>query len=58
MRKNKLNVLKKNIKAYSKEFRTFNINEISDEKFQELLNTHKLDITNLENEYTEKYTKK
>ncbi|ADQ80344.1 DEAD-like helicase [Paludibacter propionicigenes WB4] len=58
MRKNKLNGLKKNIKAYSKEFRTFNINEISDEKFQELLNTHKLDITSLEIEYTEKYTKK
>jgi replicative superfamily II helicase len=57
MRKNKLNNLKKNIKAFIKEFKIYNINEISDEKIQELINTHNLDIQSIENSYTEKWTK-
>ena len=57
MRKNRLNTLKKNIKAFMKEFKIYNINEISDEKIQELINTHNLDIKNIENDYAEKWTK-
>jgi len=57
MRKGKLNTFKANIKSFAKEFKNYNINDIGDEKIQELINIHKLDIHSLENQYTEKYTK-
>jgi len=57
MRKNRLFNLKKNIKAFMKEFKIYNIKEIGDEKIQELINTHNLDIQSIENNYTEKWTK-
>lgn len=58
MRKGKLNLLKTAIKSFIKEFKNYNINEIGDEKIQEFINVHKLDISNLENSYTEAYKKK
>jgi len=58
MRKGKLKLLKTTIKSFVKEFKNYNINEMSDEKIQEFIILHKLDILNLENEYTEKYYKK
>ena len=57
MRKGKLKALKTSIKSFAKELKNYKINEISDEKIQELINFHKLDIQSLENEYTEKYIK-
>lgn len=57
MRKGKLKALKTSIKSFSKEFKNYKINEISDEKIQELINFHHLDIQSLENEYSEKYIK-
>jgi len=57
MKKGKLNLLKKNIKAFIKEFRLYKIGEISDEAIQNFINTHKLDLKSLESEYTEKWTK-
>jgi len=58
MRKGKLNLLKTSIKSFVKEFKNYKINEIGDEKIQEFINVHKLDISNLENSYTENYKKK
>ncbi|SFF24590.1 DEAD/DEAH box helicase [Sunxiuqinia elliptica] len=55
MRKGKLKLFKASIKSFIKEFKNYNINELSDEKIQEFINTHKLDISNLENSYAEKY---
>jgi replicative superfamily II helicase len=57
MRKGKLTALKTSIKSFSKEFKNYKINEISDEKIQELINFHHLDIHSLENEYSENYIK-
>jgi len=53
MRKTQLHNLKKNIKSFFKEFKSYVIDEISDEKIQEFLNSHQLDIKNLENDYSE-----
>lgn len=55
MRKGKLKGFKNNIKAYIKEFKSYDIREMSDEKIQELINYHKLDIESLENKYCETY---
>ncbi len=55
MRKNKLISLKSNIKSFFKELKNYKIHELSDEKFQEFINKHKLDIESLKNEYTEKF---
>jgi len=58
MRKGKLRDLKNNIKAFIKEFKSYKINEISDDKIQTFLTTHKLTINDLENEYNESYFKR
>ncbi|QZY54865.1 DEAD/DEAH box helicase family protein [Crassaminicella profunda] len=58
MRKGKLKTLKKNIKAYIKEFKNYDIRDMSDEKVQELINHHNLSIENLENMYCESYYQK
>lgn len=55
MRKGKLRALKSNIKSFFKEFKNYKINEISDEKIQEFINTHKLDIKSLKSEYIENH---
>jgi len=58
MKKGKLRLLKSNIKNFIKEFKDYNINEISDEKIQIFLNTHQLTIDDLSKEYTENIFKK
>lgn len=55
MRKKKLMSLKSNIKSFYKEFKNYKIHELSDEKIQEFINIHKLDIDSLKSEYTENY---
>ncbi|HCQ89408.1 MAG TPA: DEAD/DEAH box helicase [Clostridium sp.] len=55
MRKGKLKSLKNNIKAYIKEFKNYDIKEITDEKIQSFINYHKLDIESLESIYNESY---
>ena len=57
MRKKKLKSLKESIKSFMKEFKNYNLLDISDEKIQEFINIHKLDISNIEQEYTEDYIK-
>lgn len=57
MRKNKLNLFKNNIKSFIKEFREYNLRELSDQKIQTMLSTHKLNISDLKVEYTETYKK-
>jgi replicative superfamily II helicase len=58
MRKGKLKEFKSNLKSFIKEFKPYNIHEISDEKLQVFLDTHKLTIDDLENQYSERYYKK
>jgi hypothetical protein len=58
MRKGKLNSLKHNILSFFKEFRNQSIEDITDEKINELINFHELDIDSLKTKYTEKYTRK
>ncbi len=55
MKQQKLDKLKKNIKSFFKEFYTYDLNDISSQKIQEMINLHKLDINNFENEFTEPY---
>ena len=57
MRKGKLREFKKNIKEYAKEFKPFYINEVSDEKIQEIINFHHLDIESILDNYCESYYK-
>lgn len=57
MRKGKLRELKSNVKSFIKEFKAYNIKEISDAKMQEFINFHKLDIISLEKLYSEPYYK-
>ncbi|MGL5873748.1 MAG: DEAD/DEAH box helicase family protein [Xenococcaceae cyanobacterium] len=53
MRKGKLKLFKDNIKSFFKEFKDYQINEVSDSTIQEWLNIHKLDVKSLQQEYTE-----
>jgi hypothetical protein len=55
MRKDKLRSFKTNIKNFFKEFKNYQINEISDEKLQQFLNAHKLNMTSCLTEYVETY---
>jgi len=58
MRRGKLKNLRNNIKAFFREFSKYEIGSISNDKIQELVNLHKLDIESLKTEYSEKYYKK
>ncbi|MCR6721613.1 MAG: hypothetical protein NVV59_15320 [Chitinophagaceae bacterium] len=58
MRKGKLREFKNHVKAFVKELKPFSIGEISEEKLQQILNTSKLAIENLQQDYTESYRKK
>jgi replicative superfamily II helicase len=58
MRRGKLKSLRSNVKAFFKEFNKYEIDSLSDEKVQEFLNAHKLDIDSLKGEYSENYYKK
>ena len=53
MKKGKLKSLKSNVHSFLKELKNYHLHEISDQKFQELINTHKLDLESLKNDYTE-----
>lgn len=55
MRKNKLKLLKDNVNDFFKEFHSYVINEVTDEKIQSWLNAHQLDINDIKNNYSEKY---
>ncbi len=55
MRKKSLQKLKQNVRAFFKEFSTYILHEVSDKKIQELIEIHKLDITSLMKQYSEKY---
>src|SRR5690606_18907399 len=53
MRKGKLNSLKKNVRSFFREFASYDLESLSDEKMQTFLETHKLDILSLKQDYTE-----
>ncbi len=55
LRKGKLRNLRNNIKGFFKELKNYKINDISDEKLQEFINIHKLDMESLKNDYYEDY---
>lgn len=55
IRKNKLRLLKSNIKHFVDNLRSFNLSEISDETLQELLSEHHLNIDDLKLKYCENY---
>jgi hypothetical protein len=55
MRKNRLKKLKGNVTGFFREFKKYNIKEISDEKINDFINIHKLDVDSIKSEYSEKY---
>jgi replicative superfamily II helicase len=55
MRKNGVKRLKDNTKSFFKEFNKYSIHDVSDDKIQEWLQHHKLDIASLKGIYTEPY---
>ena len=57
MRKNTLNKLKTNIKGFFKEFGQYVLHEVSDQKIQQLIDVHELDIQSLTSKYSENYKK-
>ncbi|MCI5120541.1 MAG: DEAD/DEAH box helicase, partial [Candidatus Electrothrix sp. AUS4] len=57
MRKNTLRKLKSNVKNFYKEFAKYVLHEVSDQKIQQLLDAHELDISSLTSKYSENYKK-
>ena len=57
MRKPALNKLKANVKGLFKEFGQYVIHEVSDQKVQQLIDAHELDVTSLISQYSEDYRK-
>jgi len=57
LRRGKLRELKTNIKNFLKEFKRYNLNDLTNEKINEFLGFHKLNIDNLLQDYNEKYYK-
>jgi len=55
IRKGKLKLLKDNIKRFIRELKLYELSEISDDKLQSLINTHKLNASNLVDTYSEEY---
>ncbi len=55
MRKGKLRDLKSNVRSFFKEFKNYKLEDITDEKFQSLIDTHNIDINSLKSNYTEEY---
>lgn len=55
MRKNTLKKLRENVRAFFKEFKNYNIKEISDEKIQEFIIHHELNVNDLIEKYSETY---
>ncbi|NEP85428.1 MAG: DEAD/DEAH box helicase family protein [Okeania sp. SIO2C2] len=58
MRKGKLKLLRDNVKSFFKEFKDYQLDEISDSKIQEWIQIHKLDVEPLKSEYSEDYYQK
>ena len=55
MRKNTLNKLKNNVRNFFKEFSVYVLHEVSDQKIQQFIDGHNLDIPSLLTMYTEPY---
>lgn len=55
MRKNRLKKLRDNVKGFFKEFKNYNINELSDEKIQTFMSHHELNLEDLIDKYSEEY---
>ena len=55
IRKGKLRDLRKNIKGFVRELSPFVLSDISDESLQRFLKTHKLELMDLKQEYSEPY---
>jgi len=55
MRKGTLRKFKQNVKRMFKEYERYQLNDISDEKVQEIINIHEMDIINLLSKYIEPY---
>lgn len=51
----KLKKLRSNVKSFFKEFHKYELNSLTDERIQEFINAHKLDVDCLLSEYSEKY---
>lgn len=58
MRRNTLRNLRQNVKSFFKEFSKYEIQSMTDEKIQEFLKGHKLDIESLKTLYSEQYYKR
>lgn len=55
MRKGKLRDLRDNVASFFKEFKNYKIKAVSDDKIQQWLGVHRLDIGSLKTNYSEKY---
>ncbi|MDP1814181.1 MAG: DEAD/DEAH box helicase, partial [Leadbetterella sp.] len=55
MRKNTLNKLKNNVRSFFKEFSVYVLHEVSDQKIQQFIDGHNLDISSLLTIYSERY---
>lgn len=58
MRKGKLKSLKENFKSFFKEFKDYMLCEVSDDRIQNWIATHHLDIKSLKTMYSERYYQK
>ncbi|MCW2258681.1 MULTISPECIES: DEAD/DEAH box helicase family protein [Sphingobacterium] len=57
IRKGKLKALKSSVKNFIKEFKNYDLNNITSEKIHTFLEVHKLDNNSLTSEYSEMYTR-
>ncbi|WP_461633557.1 DEAD/DEAH box helicase family protein [Labilibaculum euxinus] len=58
IRRGKLRLLRANVKSFFKEFSKYELDSLTNEKIQEYINTHKLDIDSLKSIYSEIYFKR
>lgn len=58
MRKNKLRFLKNNISNFAKEFKSYNLRDLSDDIIQNAITIHHLDIKDLLTDYSERYKRR
>lgn len=57
IRRNKLKLLKKNIKGFIKELIDYNLSDITSETLQKLVNCHNLNLSDFDDYYSEEYYK-
>jgi predicted NACHT family NTPase len=55
MRKNRLKDLRMNFQGFFREFKNYEIMDLTDEKINTFLLTHNLDINSLSSKYAEEY---